>query len=196
MNREHREPVTVSFTHISEDVIVPSGDIKCLKNKKTIYAVFFILFGACWIAMVIAEGGLQDVGIFITLPILMTIAYLIAKGTANPRWIEIDRKQGAFNSWTNSKKKKHLPPIKKNDAEIFYQKVSRGNKYYTMVFTIFVKGSVNGKTIEHELYTFPDKTDELIVKALTADVSRFIHNFLDGKPVKTDNQEYKFVRPV
>ncbi len=195
MSREHREPVTVSFTHISEDVIVPSDKIKGLKGKKSIYTSFFLFFGACWIAMVIAEG-LQGVGIFITLPILMIIAYLMAKGTTNVRWIEIERKQGAINSWTNSKKKKQLPPIKKENVELFYQKVSTGNRYGTRVFKIFVKGAVNGKIIEHVLYIFPDKTDEQIVKALTAEVSHFIHNFLDGKPVQTDNQEYKFVRPV
>ena len=191
MSAGKREPVTVSFTHISEDVIVPSDLIKWKTNRKKFFGFVLLAFTALPATLVLF---LQPDG-FVPL-FLFAISYLFASLflTTKLKWIEIDRKHHVINSWTNSKKKRQLPPIKIEDAEIFHKKVGRGNAYATSVFKIFVKASVDGKTIEHVLHHFPDKTDGGIVSSLTSEVSCFINDFLNGKPVKPVDNRYVFVR--
>jgi hypothetical protein len=151
MSAGKREPVTVSFTHISEDVIIPSDLVKWKANRKNFFGFIMLAFTILPATIVIFLRPAGSVSFF-----LFAISYLFASLflTTKIKWIEIDRKNRVINSWTNSDKKKQLPPIKIEEAEIFHKKVGRGNAYATSVFKIFVKASVDGKTIEHVLFCF------------------------------------------
>jgi len=184
------QDVAVSFTRISDDVIVPSDLLKWKNNRKSYFRFIIIAFTIIPTALVLFLQTKLFISLFIFF-IFCLIATLFL--TMNIHWIEINRKQGAINCWTNYRKKKQLPSIRISDADFFYQKVGRGNAYATSVFAIFVKTSTCGKTVEHELHSFPDKTDEIIVKALTKRVSHFINDFMQYKELKPVNKEYRLI---
>jgi hypothetical protein len=110
MSAGQRESVTVSFTHISEDVIVPSdniGESKFIRNS--IITIGFVLLLVWLFAsqpwQTISLWDILSAGFFLFIFLLSVLVL------TKQEWYEVDRKLGRINRWSNKRKNKELPPM-------------------------------------------------------------------------------------
>jgi hypothetical protein len=186
--------VSVSFTQISKDAIVP-GKFDPANKVPIIVAVLYLIFSSLWL---IIENPWQGPSFFtlITLMVFLAIPTFLVVILFNAEWFEINRKDGAINRWSNSRKKKQLTPIRKDNLQVFCSKVTTSAKYGTRQYKIFIGDITEKDKKEHSLFTLPKETEEVVAQALTKSVEKFLRDFLDEKDIKSQNNEYKFSIPA
>jgi hypothetical protein len=199
--------MSVSFTKINEDVIVPTWRAE-LNEKikfwdyKAVWGVLFLL----WLVGVISgKFGIYEVFFSTTFVLLLGLGYYFSQKIPT-KWIELNRKDGFVYVWSSRKKRKLVGKRHSDDIDIRYSK-KWGSGYKNMPagadYCIDLYGrsgkkkyaiEIDGKrevpfcTLFHLLTTqtfnhknYDAATEGRIVKD---NVEVFVRDFFAGKPVQ------------
>jgi hypothetical protein len=192
-----KNSISVSFTHISEDVIMPSDQMKYKNGLKFSCIFTYGFLGIIWLLILFAAGFRNsDTWVaFVVLFGIATISELFSRWKLY-HWIEIDRNDGTIKSWSNNKKKNRPVCIKRENVKAFYAKVKMGGRYSASTYTIYLADNTAHKNTKAlTLFILHDKTEEPQARTLTVSVEKFLKDYLNGKEIRPCNQEYRFDLP-
>ncbi|MBN1292351.1 MAG: hypothetical protein JXB48_10975 [Candidatus Latescibacteria bacterium] len=191
MSEAGTEKTEISLVHLSDDVIVPEDKTKYDVAIKYIPKVLFGLFGTLGLLSLMLMG-FSIKNILICAPIVFSIPFFISLGIMNTRWYEIDRNEGAILRWANKRKRKSLPPIRKNDFRVVAAQTRAGGRYGGVHFELFAQGSDRGKMIEESLFILPKGTEKGVAESLAKSVESFLLKFLNGEETGVKNKKITF----
>ena len=180
MSEYINEKNEIAFVHISDNVIVFEDKTKYDVAIKYIPRVLFGLFGALGLLSLMLMG-FSVKNILICMPIVLSVPLFISLGIMNTRWYEIDRNEGAILRWANKRKRKTLPPIRKNDFRVVAAQTRAGGRYGGVHFELFAQGSDREKMIEESLFILPKGTEKGVAESLAKSVEAFLLKFLNGE---------------
>lgn len=193
---EGKNSISVSFTHMSEDVIMPSDQLKYRKGLKFFILFFYIFFGLVWLLILFA-AGLGDSDTWIAFGVLFgipTLIALVSRWKLFP-WIEIDRKEGVIKCWSNNRKNRLVGSCRKDFFSVGYGKVLYNPKGGGSCYEINIIYTDQKTKRYIHLFSLFDKTENSVICALTKSVEQFLNDFLNGKEIKPHNREYRFELP-
>jgi len=195
-DKNDAETVSVSFVHISDDVIIPSNQLKYNNGLKFSCIFTYGFFGIIWFLILFATGPTSSftwkaAGVLLG---IATISELLNRWILFP-WIEIDRKGGVINCWKNNKKRKLLSSYRKEEIKVTYGKILYNYKGGGSSYWLFVINVSEKKSRRLLLFSLPDKISEPQARAFTESVENFLKYFLSGKEIKPRNREYRFEIP-
>jgi hypothetical protein len=204
---KNKRTIEVSFTKISEDVIVPTwrnngGDGFSFKDTRFIWTIL----GVIWILFFFIFG--RD-GLPVTALILIAIGlsyYFIMRHPE--KWIELNRKDSFISVWTSRRKRKligrwhiDLVAIKMNRRWVASSPRCGENRYLIELFdsnpqmtnTPFWKFDNNPKKrgvpffvlfdLFGDPHPFAEESDYALAFALSNKIETFVRDFLSGKTI-------------
>jgi hypothetical protein len=217
------ETMDVSFTKISDDVVVPTwrtqgGDGESFKSLK----IAWWILGFLWFVGILYmhEDGLWGIG-FTTVFVLFLGALFYFLGRIPEKWIELNRKDGFISVWTSRKKRKRIGrwhidqvAITMNRRWVASSTHCGENRYLIELFdtnplmknTPFLKFDNHPQTrgvpffvlfdLFGDPHSDPEDSDFVIATSMSLQVEKFVRDFLSGKPFSdSSTSTYTFSVP-
>jgi hypothetical protein len=199
--------VEVSFTKISDDVLVPSHQFE-LKDGMSLrmFKWFWWGLGIAWIIFLLffLQDGIKGI-VFVTLffsviGISFSIVMKLPYG-----WIELNRKEGTVTVWTSAKKRKRVAKGNFTDFRVDWanryvqtSRYSAERRYSLGLYPLhekkkYSKTLVDGKQevpfcflydmAKNDTKRIPPASDAEFVEKLTLKTAAFLNDFFAGKPL-------------
>jgi hypothetical protein len=218
------EKMDVSFTKISDDVVVPTwrtqgGDGFSFRDSSIIWWGL----GGTWLFLaILTPSHLKLIGMAISALALCFAGLLFYFIMRHPeKWIEFNRKDGFISVWTSRKKRKRIGrwhidqvAITMNRRWVASSTHCGENRYLIELFdtnplmknTPFLKFDNHPQTrgvpffvlfvLFGDPHSDPEDSDFAIATAMSLQVEKFIRDFLSGKPVSdSSTSTYTFSVP-
>jgi hypothetical protein len=90
---------SVSFSHISDDVVVPTDALKAKRTITVLTLASFAVFGIGGLVFVLV-WGMSLLASAATVAIFLGVAGFVSRGASVEVWLEIDRKNGKVRRWS------------------------------------------------------------------------------------------------
>jgi hypothetical protein len=191
--------VTISFTQISEGVIIPSSQIPDPAETKKLVQIMGILVLITWIITIpfLPQSFFLEFTFFtiIFLIVICLFMILVSKVVHKP-WIEFDKNIGKVIIWKNPKKSRKIGEYPIEQVKFDVGKSSNeDSSWFNMTMIVYNKKRKQ-KYVLFEFYdleSFPSgHENKSVAKGLVFIVEKFIIDFLSGATIQPfENKKIK-----